>query len=84
MPKTNEQRSTDAIEKQAQALYHAQTRAQTGAALSWGDASEEVKDRYRAAANEQRRSFVYGNCAVENPTVTRELVDKVADDMDRE
>lgn len=29
----------------------------------------------------QRRSFVYGNVAVENPDVTRELVDEVADDM---
>jgi hypothetical protein len=32
---------------------------------------------------EQRRSFVYGNCAIENPLVTREMVDKVADEMEQ-
>jgi hypothetical protein len=30
-------------------------------------------------AEEQRRSFAYGNTAIENPLVTRELVDEVAD-----
>lgn len=30
---------------------------------------------------EQRRSFAYGNAAIENPGVTRELVDRVADGM---
>lgn len=29
----------------------------------------------------QRRSFAYGNAALSNPNVTRELVDKVADEM---
>ncbi|MDO9458684.1 MAG: hypothetical protein Q7N95_00985 [Alphaproteobacteria bacterium] len=28
---------------------------------------------------EQRRSFAYGNTAFENPNITRELVDRVAD-----
>lgn len=28
---------------------------------------------------EQRRSFVYGNTGIENPAITRELVDEVAD-----
>lgn len=28
---------------------------------------------------EQRRSFVYGNTGIENPDITRELVDEVAD-----
>lgn len=28
---------------------------------------------------EQRRSFAFGNCAIDNPAVTRELVDRVAD-----
>jgi len=28
---------------------------------------------------EQRRSFVYGNTALENAAITRELVDEVAD-----
>lgn len=27
----------------------------------------------------QRRSFAYGNVAIENPNVTRELVDTIAD-----
>jgi hypothetical protein len=29
----------------------------------------------------QRRSFAYGNCAIENPLVTRQMVDEVADRM---
>ena len=29
----------------------------------------------------QRRSFVYGNCAIDNPKVTRELVNEVADSL---
>lgn len=32
-----------------------------------------------AEREEQRRSFAFGNCAIENPLVTRELVDRVAD-----
>ena len=34
-----------------------------------------------AEREEQRRSFVFGNCALENPDITRELVDRVADEM---
>lgn len=30
----------------------------------------------------QRRSFAYGNAAIENPNVTKELVDKVAEEME--
>ena len=30
----------------------------------------------------QRRSFAYGNCNIENQNVTREVVDRVADEMD--
>lgn len=29
----------------------------------------------------QRRSFAFGNLRIENPLVTRELVDRVADEM---
>jgi hypothetical protein len=29
---------------------------------------------------EQRRSFAYGNTAIENTRITRELVDQVADE----
>lgn len=36
------------IEKQAQELYHAQTRAWSGSAWSWTEASEEVKAKFRA------------------------------------
>jgi len=28
---------------------------------------------------EQRRSFAYGNTKIENPLITREMIDKVAD-----
>ncbi len=38
----------------------------------------EMTDEER---EEQRRSFVYGNLNIENPRVTRELVDRVADRM---
>ncbi len=31
----------------------------------------------------QRRSFAFGNASIENPRVTRELVDRVADEMAR-
>lgn len=34
-----------------------------------------------AEEEEQRRSFAYGNVALHNPNVTREMVDKVADEM---
>jgi hypothetical protein len=30
---------------------------------------------------EQRRSFAYGNTKIENPRITREMVDKAADDL---
>ena len=33
---------------------------------------------------EQRRSFVYGNTAFENPLITREMVDKAAEFMKRD
>lgn len=35
-----------------------------------------------ADRREQRRSFVYGNTAFENPDITRELVDEVDAEMD--
>ena len=41
----------------------------------------EMSDEDR---EEQRRSFAFGNANIENPRVTRELVDKVADRMARE
>lgn len=31
----------------------------------------------------QRRSFAYGNANIENPAVTREIVDQVADELAR-
>ena len=37
-----------------------------------------------AEREEQRRSFAFGNANIENPRVTRELVDRVADRMARE
>lgn len=30
---------------------------------------------------EQRRSFAYGNTKIENPRITREMVDKAADEI---
>ncbi len=41
----------------------------------------EMSDEER---EEQRRSFAFGNANIENPRVTRELVDRVADRMARE
>jgi hypothetical protein len=34
-----------------------------------------------AQQEEQRRSFVYGNTAFENPAITRKMVDDVAEAM---
>ena len=31
---------------------------------------------------EQRRSFAYGNIKIENPRITREMVDKAADEIE--
>lgn len=36
-----------------------------------------------AECEQQRRSFAYGNLHLENPRVTRALVDLVADEMRR-
>jgi hypothetical protein len=36
-----------------------------------------VSDEQR---EEQRRSFVYGNTAFENPKITREMVDRLAEE----
>ena len=33
---------------------------------------------------EQRRSFAYGDTKIENPRITREMVDKAADDPKHE
>lgn len=30
---------------------------------------------------QQRRSFAYGNVAIENPCITREIVDRAADEI---
>jgi hypothetical protein len=43
--------------------------------------AKEVKVT-EAQRREQRRSFVYGNTAFENPDITRELVDKVDEAME--
>jgi len=32
---------------------------------------------------EQRRSFAYGNTKIENPRITREMVDREADALDK-
>ena len=39
---------------------------------------------YRMGSEErevQRRSFAYGNVAIKNPDITRELIDSVADEI---
>jgi ribosomal protein L16 Arg81 hydroxylase len=37
-----------------------------------------------AEQEEHRRSFAYGNVALHNPSITRAMVDRVADDMAKE
>ena len=32
----------------------------------------------------QRRNFAFGNVAIENPAITREMVDRIADAMKRD
>lgn len=41
-----------------------------------------IADAVREWANQetQRRSFVFGNCNLDNPNVTKEVVDKAADE----
>lgn len=34
-----------------------------------------------AQLREQRISFAYGNCAIENPNVTKEMVERIHDEM---
>lgn len=34
-------------------------------------------------AREHKISFVYGNLAIENPSITREMVEKVLDEMEK-
>ena len=50
----------------------------------------DIKDLIEAARHitmtpeqldEQRRSFAYGNTAIENPLITREMVDQVAEKL---
>lgn len=48
------------------------------------DALAERNRGYKMSAEEaeeQRRSFVYGNCKIENEYVTRSMVDQVADEL---
>jgi hypothetical protein len=54
--------------------------------------SENLRELLEAARNvkpskeqneKQRRSFAYGNTNIENPLITRETVDKEADDLKR-
>jgi hypothetical protein len=40
---------------------------------------------YTAAEKEEhRRSFAFGNTKIENPKITRELIDREADKLDQE
>lgn len=42
---------------------------------------DRKRERECAIWEEQRRSFVYGNCKMSNPAITRELVDEVDESM---
>ena len=48
---------------------------------------QELLDKARSRVmtpeekEEQRRSFAYGNTKIENPRITREMVDKAADEI---
>jgi hypothetical protein len=53
--------------------------------MTFEEILEKTKD-YQMTEEEkeaQRRSFVYGNLAIDNPEVTKELVNKIADEMDK-
>jgi len=44
----------------------------------------EAAKRWKLSADEkeeQRRSFAYGNAKIENPRVTREMVDRQAEEL---
>ncbi len=50
---------------------------------------EELLERSKAIVmtpeqrEEQRRSFAYGNAKISNPNVTREMVDRAAEEMQK-
>ena len=47
----------------------------------------EVARRYKYSAaekEEHRRSFAFGNTKIENPRITRELIDREAEKLERE
>jgi hypothetical protein len=54
--------------------------------------NRNLRDLLEAARNsvltpeekeQQRRSFAYGNTAIENPRITREMIDRAADVLSR-
>jgi hypothetical protein len=47
------------------------------------DLAKQVKAT-GAQQEQQRRSFAYGNTRIENPRITRELVDQQAEQLKRE
>lgn len=44
-------------------------------------AARDLPPMTPAQLREQRISFAYGNCAIENPNVTREMVERIHDEM---
>lgn len=70
---------SDAI-RQARDVQHAYRAQPDVKALAPPD-SEIVPLRYAHLSHDerQRRSFAFGNCAIDNPLVTREMVNQIAD-----
>jgi hypothetical protein len=44
-------------------------------------AAAKLHNQTSAEKEEQRRSFAYGNTKIENPRITRELIDREADSL---
>lgn len=56
--------------------------------MGWDELAAEIR-RLRAEGKigneltrEERISWVYGNCALSNPRITREMVERVVDEAD--
>lgn len=47
------------------------------------DSHSNAQPMTEAEKEEQRRSFVHGNCSIDNPNVTRKIVDGAADELER-
>jgi len=70
------------LAKSVGSLRYARDLIEYGASTKpWWDFSSLRAQMTRTQAEEQRRSFAYGNVSLSNPLVTRAMIDEVANRM---